>query len=160
MRPAWLPLNPALQAGFATDRFVVRPLRATDALQDWDAVMEAPARLRGVFGPGSDWPPDDLSLAQDWIDLAWHEKEFQMRTSFAWTVTAIDGARVLGCAYLFPATCADVDAEAYQWVRPSLRTALDAVLDRALRQWLAAALPALRIAWPGRDRPWDAGGAA
>jgi hypothetical protein len=159
MRPAWLPAHAALPEGFATDAFVVRPLTTADVLKDWDAVMEAPARLRGVFGPRSDWPPDDLSLEQDWIDLAWHQKEFQMRASFAWTVIAPDATRVLGCAYLFPTTHVGFDGEAYHWVRPSLQSTLDAVLDVSMRAWLARALPFWRIAFPGRDQAWSAWGA-
>lgn len=154
MRPAWLPVGAPVPEGFTTAHFVVRPLRTGDVLKDWDAVMEAPGRLRGVFGPDTPWPPDTLSLEQDLIDLAWHEKEFQMRTSFAWTVITHDGARVLGCAYLFPSAHTDVDADGYHWVRPSLRESLDAVLDGALRGWYARALPFWRIGFPGRDTPW------
>ena len=63
-------------AGIETNEFRLRMLTIHDVVKDYDAVMSSIDHLRGVFGPHSFWPSDDLTLEQDLIDLAWHQKEF------------------------------------------------------------------------------------
>ena len=72
--------------------------------------------LQGVFGDASDWPAPDLSLEQDIIDLAWHQKEFQRRSSFTYPVTNPDETR-LGCVYILPSRVTEAGAEVFPWVR-------------------------------------------
>jgi len=77
-------------------------LTVNDVIKDYDAVMSSLNHLQGIFGPNSTWPEADLTLEQDLIDLGWHQKEFQIRSSFAYTVVSPDETRVLGCLYIFP----------------------------------------------------------
>ncbi len=137
--------------------FTLRPLRIADVVKDYDAVISSRGRLAGLFGPGSEWPGEDLSLEQNLIDLGWHHKEFQRRTSFAFTVESPDAAHCLGCAYIYPSRLADYDAAAYCWVRASAAE-LDAVLYAAFKGWLQRAWPFRRLAFPGRDVPFGAFG--
>jgi hypothetical protein len=132
-------------------QFVLRPLLITDVVKDYEAVMTSICELQGIFGPGSNWPPPDLSLEQDLIDLGWHHKEFQRRSSFAYTVLSSDERTCLGCAYLYPTELPGFDAEAYCWVRSSHAAALDAALHTALKQWLRECWPFRQVAFPGRD---------
>jgi hypothetical protein len=90
--------------------FLLRPLCIHDVVKDYDAVMTSIDHLQGVFGPGQSWPRPDLTLEQDLIDLGWHQKEFQCRRSFAYTVMALDESRCLGCAYIEPTTRENFDA--------------------------------------------------
>lgn len=138
-----------------TGQFTLRPLRISDVVKDYDAVMSSVAHLQGVFGPGNDWPRADLSLEQDLIDLGWHHAEFQMRRSFAYTVMSPDEALCLGCVYLYPTAIPQFDAEVFAWVRASHAAALDAALLAAVRGWLARDWPFRRVAFPGRDLPFD-----
>ncbi len=137
--------------------FVLRPLRITDIVKDYDAVMSSVAHLQGVFGPANDWPRVDLSLEQDLIDLGWHHAEFQMCRSFAYTMMSPDESLCLGCVYLYPTSLPGFDAEAYAWVRSSHAAALDESLMAALRAWLKDAWPFRRVAFPGRDQPFEPG---
>jgi hypothetical protein len=136
--------------------FILRPLRITDVVKDYDAVMTSTLHLQGVFGPANDWPKADLSLEQDLIDLGWHHAEFQMRRSFAYTMMSTDESRCLGCVYIYPTSFAGFDAEAYGWVRASHAAALDGPLMEALRCWLKDLWSFRRVAFPGRDQPWPA----
>jgi hypothetical protein len=136
--------------------FTLRPLRITDVVKDYDAVMTSVAHLQGVFGPSNDWPRQDLSLEQDLIDLGWHHAEFQMRRSFAYTVMSPDQSRCLGCVYIYRTSIAGFDAEAFCWIRASHAPALDAPLLKAVRKWLEASWPFNSVAFPGRDQPWPA----
>ena len=130
--------------------FLLRPLCISDVIKDYDAVMSSVAHLQGVFGAGSNWPAPDLTLEQDLIDLGWHHKEFQRRSSFAYTVTSRDECLCLGCAYIYPSRAAGYDADAYCWVRASHVAALDAVLWGTFESWLAASWPFRRVRFPGR----------
>ncbi len=132
--------------------FLMRPLLLADAEADYEAVMETAARLRGFMDPEDDWP-DGLTLHENRVDLGWHEREFTLGASFAWTVVEPDGPRVLGCAYLYPSDRAGYAAMAFWWARESAQ-ALDGPIGAAFRGVLAG-LPVGRVAFPGREIAWD-----
>jgi hypothetical protein len=60
-----------------TDRFRIRPLTIHDVVKDYDAVMTSCEYLWDQFGQAWGWPSEDLTLEQDLIDLASHQKEAQ-----------------------------------------------------------------------------------
>ncbi len=72
----FLPADFSVPNGYQTDDFIVRPLKITDVVKDYDAVMTNVDHLQHVFGPSSTWPRCDLSFEQDMIDLGWHTKSF------------------------------------------------------------------------------------
>jgi hypothetical protein len=150
--------RPLLPAGdrppetFAGRGFTARPLRLSDAEDDFDAVMASAERLRGAMDPADPWP-SGLTLHENRVDLGWHEREFTAGHSFAWTVRDPRDRLTLGCCYLYPADREGFDAMAFWWVRTG-HEALDAPLGAAFRA-LIAALPAT-CAFPGRDHDWDA----
>jgi hypothetical protein len=137
-------------------QFTLRPLRITDVVKDYDAVMTSVAHLKGVFGPANDWPREDLSFEQDLIDLGWHHAEFQMRRSFAYTMMSPDESQCLGCVYLYATAITGFDAEAFCWVRASHAASLEGPLLQAVRSWLKSAWPFKAVAFPGRDQRWPA----
>ncbi len=102
-----------------TDKFKLRMLKVTDVVKDYDAVITSVNHLQGIFGPRSKWPSKDLTFEQDLIDLGWHQKEFQIRSSFAYTVMNPGESQCLGCIYIFPSTKSGFDAEVYMWVKKS-----------------------------------------
>ncbi len=135
--------------------FVLRPLRISDVVKDYDAVMSSVPDLRNLFGPQSTWPDENLSFEQDLIDLGWHHKEFQTRRSFAYTVMDPAESQCLGCAYLYPTGAAGYQAEAYCWIRTSRREELDALLYATFNQWLVDCWPFASVAFPGRAQSWE-----
>ena len=154
----FVPRGFAIPQRLDTPQFFLRPMLISDVVRDYDAVMTSVAHLQGIFGPENDWPRADLSFEQDLIDLGWHHAEFQMRRSFAYTVLAPDESRCLGCAYIYPGQREGFDARAFCWVRAS-HAALDGALFAAFKEWLAAAWPFRQVEFPGRDHPWETGGA-
>jgi hypothetical protein len=158
----FVPVDFKIPHGFQHERFVLRPLLISDVVKDYDAVMTSVDRLQGVFGPQSNWPPPTLTLEQDLIDLGWHHKEFQRRTSFAYTVMQPDESQCLGCAYIYPSrqegqAQVHVDAEAFCWVRESAAAdGLDPVLFAAFKSWLKHEWPFRKVAFPGREQPFIA----
>lgn len=139
-----------------TDRFRIRPLTIHDVVRDYDAVMTSRERLWEQFGQVWGWPSEDLTLEQDLIDLASHQKEAQRRSSFTYAVMRPDERVQLGCLYIVPSQKDDSDAAAALWVRASEAAGdLDQVLYATVRRWLAERWPFTRVAWPGRELPWD-----
>ena len=138
------------------DRFRLRPLTVHDLVKDYDAVMSSREHLWDQFGRAWGWPPADLTLEQDLIDLGWHQKEFQRRSSFDYAVMSLDDTRLLGCVYVDPPEKAGFDAEVWLWVRASeLASGLDALLYATVRRWIEERWPFRRVAYPSRELPLD-----
>ncbi|MEI7968787.1 MAG: GNAT family N-acetyltransferase [Betaproteobacteria bacterium] len=156
MKSPWLAPPLCVPTGFSTGDCIVRPLTIHDAVHDYDAVMTSRATIQGLFGPGSDWPAEGLTLEQNLIDLAWHQKEFELRGSFAYTVVSADATRTLGCIYVYPSRKRAFDAEVFFWVRATgCPAGFEGRLATAVNQWLQAEWPFATIARPGRDIPWE-----
>ena len=132
-------------ATLETDRFRLRML----TVKDFDAVTTSKEHLHDIWGPG--WP-EGLTLEQNLIDLGWHQKEFQRRRSFAYTVVALDESRVLGCVYINPTRKTGYDAVVYLWARQSeLASGMETELTQAVTAWLAAKWPFTNPALPGSN---------
>ena len=87
-----IPEDFAPPARFQGAGFHLRMLSIHDVVKDFDAVMTAGDRLKGVMAEGSTWP-DGLTLEENLIDLAWHQREFTIGHSFAYTVMNDDESR-------------------------------------------------------------------
>jgi hypothetical protein len=150
-----IPLSHPIPAGIEHQRFRMRGLSVNDVVRDYDAVMSSAERLRKRF-PFWGWPKSDMTLEYNLIDLGWHQKEGQLRRSFAYTVLSPDGSRVLGCVYVDPPEKQGADAEICLWVRTDEEDGdLEQVLEAAVREWLTAEWPFEAIRWPGRDIGWE-----
>lgn len=132
----------------------LRMLTVNDVVKDYDAVMSSAEHLKAIW-PGSVWP-DGLTLEQNLIDLGWHQKEFQRRRSFAYTVVTLDETRVIGCVYIDPTRKRGYDAEVYLWAREAaFGSPSDARLFEVVENWLSADWPFDNVAFPGKDIDWD-----
>jgi hypothetical protein len=141
-----------------TDRFRLRMLTVNDVVKDYDAVMTSIKHLQKTkpFGPNHKWPTKELTFEQDLIDLGWHQKEFQRRTSFAYTVMSVDEKECLGCMYIDPASNSQYDAEIVMWIRESeVTTGLDEHLFKTVKHWIQNKWPFKKPGYPGREIDWE-----
>jgi hypothetical protein len=137
-----------------TKDFRLRMLTVNDVVKDYDAVMTSVDHLKTIW-PGSGWP-EGLTFEQDLIDLGWHQKEFQTRRSFAYTVVTPSESMVLGCVYVNPTPRRGYDAAVYLWARQSeLAGGLETRLYDAVKAWIAKEWPFRAVAFPGRDIDWE-----
>ncbi len=131
--------------GLEHERFRLRQLTVNDVVKDFDAIH---ARV----APGG--KPDPwlgTTLEQNLVDLGWHQKEFQLRRSFAYTVVRPDESQVIGCVYLYPSD--EADAEVRMWVRrEAWEEGLDPLLEEMLRAWVEDRWPFEHLVWPERER--------
>ncbi|MDE0973400.1 MAG: hypothetical protein OSA01_14215 [Arenicellales bacterium] len=136
-----------------TAEFRLRMLTVNDVVKDFDAVTTSAEHLSSIW-PGT-WP-EGLTLEQNLIDLGWHQKEFQMRRSFAFTVVTLSEQRVIGCVYIDPTRKQGYDAEIYLWARQSeLANGLEVRLYDAVKKWTADDWPFENAAFPGRSIDWE-----
>ena len=149
----FVPTDFAVPQQLETSEFRLRMLTVNDVVKDYDAVMSSARHLKTTW-PDGKWP-DGLTLEQNLIDLGWHQKEFQMRRSFAYTVVTPSESRVLGCVYIDPTSKRGYDAAVSLWARQSeLASGLEARLHAAVREWLVREWPFKNFAFPGRDVDW------
>jgi hypothetical protein len=145
----FVPLDFIIPDALDTTEFRLRMLTVNDVVKDYDAVMTSVEHLRTIFSDSS-WP-SGLTLEQNLIDLGWHQKEFQTRRSFAYTVVTPSETRVLGCVYINPAREPGYDAEVSLWARESeLASGLEIRLFAAVREWMERAWPFKGVTYPGR----------
>lgn len=150
----FIPENFDVPAVLETDRIRLRMLTVNDVVKDYDAVVSSTDHLQATFSNGSGWPIG-LTLEQNLVELEWHQKEFQRKTSFAFTVVSLDEKRVLGCVYILPFDVGGYGARVTMWARADMLDAgLDQHLFNSVKSWIAEEWPFDKVAYPGRDMPF------
>ncbi len=137
-----------------TDKFRLRMLSVNDLIKDYDAVMTSKEHLQVTYSYDSEGWPEGLTLEEDLIDLGWHEREFTLNYSFAYTVMSLDESICLGCMYINPSEKLDYDARVTMWVRAS-HLHLDDELYHTVTTWIDSVWPFERPAYPGRAIPME-----
>lgn len=151
----FIPTDFAVPGTLETREFRLRMLTVNDVVKDYDAVMSSVDHCKTIW-PGGKWP-EGLTLEQNLIDLGWHQKEFQIRRSFAYTVVNPSESVVLGCVYIEPTRKRGYDAVVYLWARQSeLAGGLEDRLYAAVKDWIARDWPFETVAFPGRGMMWEA----
>jgi hypothetical protein len=130
--------------GLGHERFRLRMLTVEDVEKDFEAIKER------VDHRGAPQPAFVPTIQLNLVDLGWHQKEFELRRSFAYTVVAPDESEVLGCVYVNPSETHE--AHVKLWVRRSAwDDGLDPVLEAAVRGWVATRWPFERVTFGERD---------
>ena len=160
------PEGEAVPTEWRTDDLWLRVLRPDVTELDYAALMESRVRLR--VWEDSSWPADDFTLEENRKDLIRHEREWEAREAFAYTVLNADGTRCDGCVYIYPferwlrsgkferqgtgARFIDDTAAVSFWVRDSaLAAGLDQRLLVGLREWFRHKWQFERITYPILD---------
>jgi len=147
----FIPVDFVVPDTLENEHFRIRMLSVNDVVKDYDAVMTSIEHLNKMH-PTSNWPTKDLTFEQDLIDLGWHQKEFQMRSSFAYTVVSLDENQVLGCLYINPTKKGDFNARITMWVRASeIDKGLDPILFDSVKKWISEDWPFEKVAYLGRQ---------
>ena len=149
----WINSDFVVPEGVTTANYRLRMLTVNDLVKDYDAVMTSRHDIQGVFGPASTWPEEEMSMEQDLVDLGWHQKEFQNRSSFAYTVMNLDESLCLGCVYIYPSKQTRTDAVVILWTRSGSHLGAD-LLNR-VRHWIADEWPFKQVVYPGKYMSWQ-----
>lgn len=154
MKKHFIPANFTVPQTFATSIFYFRVLEESVAELDFNAVMSSHNRLRGIFGPNTNWPKSDMSLDENIASLKVHKQEFINREAFAYSVFNIEKNKCLGSVYIDPSQANNYDCDVYLWIRDD-SISLDSKLYETVEQWLTVKWPFSKIAFPGRNIVWD-----
>lgn len=90
--------NPPTQ--LVTSTFLISKLCAKDVYLDYPVVMSNIEIIRETRG--GNWPTLNLTFEDDFIDLAWHQREFEYKRSFAFKALSPNQNSFLGCIYFYP----------------------------------------------------------
>ena len=129
--------------------FRLEPLTGEHNARDhaaWAGSMEHIHRTPG-FQQGN-WP-HEMTLDQNLADLIRHDKDFQTRRGFTYTVLDPDDD-VVGCVYIYPLAGDPSAANVSSWVTET-RADLDAPLYHAVSEWLERDWPFPRVEYGARD---------
>lgn len=149
-----------------TNDLWLRVLRPDVTALDYDALMESRERLR--HWSDATWPADDFTIEENRQDLVEHEREWEEREAFAYTVLNPDGSRCEGCVYIRSFATAmrgrgfdpvstgiqfgEDTAVVSFWVRESALAAnLDRQLLAGLREWFRAEWPFSQVIYRIND---------
>lgn len=141
MRPHPLFKGVAIPTEQALGSFMLRVLTVADVDRDFAAVMESAADIKSA-NPDSTWPLG-LTLDDNYLDLAWHQREFESRRSFTWVIEDTAGD-YLGCLYVYPSLAGEKAADVHWWWRTG-KTPDRAAFRNRLQEWFAGA------PWPALD---------
>ena len=134
-----------------TEEFILKPLTVNHLIKDFDAVMSSVGHLKGLMDDNDTWPVD-LTIEENLIDLAWHQREFTLRHSFTYTVLSLNENKCLGCCYIYPPNTKKYDAQAFYWIRTEhLANGLENRLGVVFKNWLKSDWPFYNVEFPGRD---------
>ncbi len=129
--------------------FRLEPLTGEHNARDhaaWSGSMEHIHRTPG-FQQGN-WP-HEMTLDQNMADLIRHDKDFQTRRGFTYTVLDPDDD-IVGCVYMYPLAGDPSAANVSSWVTEA-RADLDAPLYHAVSEWLERDWPFPRVEYGARD---------
>ena len=158
---SFLPRNFVVPARIETERFVMRSITIHDAFKDYDAVMSSREHLWSRFGDVWGWPPENMTIEDNIVDLGWHQKEFKLRSSFDYALMSPDESRLLGCVYIDPSSEEGLDAEVWFWARSSeVPKGLELFLEAFLPEWLSTDWPFAVVSINGNQRTFNRRGEA
>lgn len=137
-------------------------LRKPDAYRDTDddyhAIMASIDIIHQIRG-GS-WPTKELTKEEDFLDLAWHQREFEYETSFAYLLYSPDNTTYLGCLYIYPtnkpwvSAPTNTDAVVNMWVtQDAYDKNLYPVLFKEAQQWISDLWPFKHIFYSNKEIP-------
>src|SRR6476620_2078816 len=129
--------------------FRLEPLTGDHNARDhaaWSGSMEHIHRTPG-FQQGN-WP-HEMTLDQNLADLIRHDKDFQARRGFTYTVLDPDDD-IVGCVYIYPLAGDPTAGSVSSWVTEA-RADLDTPLYTAVSEWLERDWPFPRVEYGTRD---------
>ncbi|GKX66408.1 hypothetical protein [Inconstantimicrobium mannanitabidum] len=145
MKKSFVPDKFIVPVIYKTEDFTIRKLTVLDLEKDYNAVMEAKDHIHELYPKEytNGWPSDTLTLEQDEEDLKWHEKEFDERVAFAYTVFDFQNENCLGCIYIDPSNF--YDAKITMWTRNKVT---DSLLYLTVKKWIKNDWPFKNVHYP------------
>lgn len=146
-------------ASLTFEDFKAVPLTRNDLDADLAAVNSSIEIIQKTRGGA--WPEEELNKDFDFLDLAWHEREFRDNGSFAYVIYDANST-YLGCFYLYPMghrtelteDLSDYDVDASWWVTTdAFNKGYYPKVYGALQEWLKEGFPFSKVYYSNKDIP-------
>ena len=135
---------------YITEKFILRPLTIDYVKEDYEVVMSSVSHLYKLMD-NSEWPKG-LSLQDNLVDLGWHQREFTLGHSFAYTVLSPKSNEIIGCCYIYPSADLYHEVQVFYWIKENLlREGLETELGITIKNWLKESWPFKTFDFPGRN---------
>lgn len=140
------------------DDLIAKNLTRADLQADIQGVNSSLELIRKTRGGA--WPEEAVTEDFDFLDLAWHEREFRDGASFAYVVYSTAG-EYIGCFYLYPMghrtelseALVDYDMDASWWVTShAYDQGYYVKLYKAMQRWLNE-FPVTKIYYSNKEIP-------
>ena len=132
-------------------KFSLRKLTVDEVKKDYEAVMSSRESLRQVFCENDDWPSDNMTIEENYMDLLEHQEEFDNNIGFAYTVVTPDDSRCIGCLYIYPFSHGVYDCRIFYWLVDDMADQLDSQFRDFIDKWIPVAFGFENPIFPGRD---------
>ena len=110
--------------------------------------MSSIKHLQGLMDD-SKWP-ENLTIEDNLIDLGWHQREFTLGHSFAYSISR-KGEKYLGCCYFYPSEKINYDVDIFYWIREDEPyEKLEESLRCQLQEWVRSSWPFKNVRYPRR----------
>lgn len=110
------------------------------AQQDHQALMATRKQIRQDLG--SDWPADNLTLAENKTSLMNDLNAFNQRSNFTYHLLELASDRVIGCLYISHSSSAKYQAAVYYWLIPELyQSPAHPAIRADIKKWLSTSWP-------------------
>ena len=135
---------------YITEKFILRPLTINHVNEDYEVVMSSANHLYQLMD-SSEWPKG-LTLEENLVDLGWHQREFTLGHSFAYTVLSPKSNEIIGCCYIYPSADPQYEVEVFYWIKENLLgEGLEPELGITIKDWLKVSWPFKKFNFPGRN---------
>ena len=135
---------------YITEKFILRPLTINHVNEDYEVVMSSANHLYQLMD-SSEWPKG-LTLEENLVDLGWHQREFTLGHSFAYTVLSPKSNEIIGCCYIYPSADPQYEVEVFYWIKENLLgEGLEPELGITIKDWLKEFWPFKKFNFPGRN---------
>ena len=167
-RKPFVPTEFIVPLQYEAEGFLLEKLTPQHTKLDYEAVLRCRKHIAEryhITDPDA-WPNGDLSFEEDYSDLFMHQKQFEQRRGFAYTVLTPDKSKCLGCVYIDPVAadpsavkqtaCAKVNAKRDASCGIAYDAAItlwtdcdetDQKLYRVVKNWVAQVWPFQNPAW-------------
>ncbi len=110
------------------------------AEQDYQALMAARKQIRQDLG--TDWPADNLTLAENQVSLSNDLSAFNQKTNFTYHLFAPETGRLIGCLYISQSGKSQYQAAVYYWLVPDVdQSSLHLAIRADIKKWMKTRWP-------------------
>lgn len=110
------------------------------AEQDYQALMAARQQIRQHLG--TEWPAENLTVAENKASLINDLHAFNQKTNFTYHIFEPQLRRLIGCLYISKSGDPRYQAVVYYWLVPEVfESSIHAAIRNDLTQWMAASWP-------------------